>query len=894
MSVREDRINLIVTVNGDKGRKQLVELENEASKIRAAMRGLNKESAEYAKQAKALEAVEKQMSEIRKEIDITKLTVKELNAETRRLRQIRDNLDPASEAFRRVNGDIDKLIARTRELTNSSKGMGKELSASGNVYGEVLSGIKNALPAVGVAAAAAFATDKVVDFIGRSRELGYQVQGIEAAFKRLDTDVSLTDLRASVRGTVSDLNLMKLAVQADNFNIPLETMRVGLEFAQKQAARTGQSVDYLTDSFVTGLGRQSPLILDNLGISLTELNEAIASGADFNVAVMEVVERKLQGMGEISLGAKGRVDQLNATMDNLATTLGESLNAVIDGTIQGLAEISGEIGDELQPSFQKLQDSLHDLREASRELGDTVGVNTDKFSLLDAIVAVFNTKIQPLVQGGRLIIEVWNQVATGIGNVTSRVVDGTNAVTDFLGLTSAAERAYNRQVREAAREADEIEKQRQENRLQSIKTQEEEFAKLSAMFDKGEEQAAKTIEAELKAEEERRKIAEKASARRQKQAAEREAAEAGSIRAIQDELNALTRALDSTEISSARYLQLVDQIILKTEQLEAAELARLAAFLKAESAREGAKPIGAVAADPIKAENDLLAQMEAHGKRKEDLAAKHIADEEAKKQKTLETVGAIQDSLASLDAGFNAISAIFQRSGDDAERNLKFQKLATATGIALQNAQALAAAVAGATTAAASTGPGAPFVLAGYIASMIGIVAGTMKGIRNSLNAAEVPQYAEGGFDDGRVTVRGASDKRLYRARKARTLGGFVGEPTLTPSGSLGGERGREYWISNNMMRNPVIYRVAEMLEDYRTTRQFAAGGFDTASTTTAPAPAPRSPETDPTAMMLLDAINRLNAILERGVPAYYGDDEVQNIRKVTTQLSKAEERGAL
>ena len=59
---------------------------------------------------------------------------------------------------------------------------------------------------------------------------------------------------------------MKATVKAKDFRIPVDDMGKYLAFAQLKAQQTGQSVEYMTDSIVTGLGRKSLLILDNLGL----------------------------------------------------------------------------------------------------------------------------------------------------------------------------------------------------------------------------------------------------------------------------------------------------------------------------------------------------------------------------------------------------------------------------------------------------------------------------------------------------------------------------------------------------------------------------------------------------------------------------------------------------
>ena len=116
--------------------------------------------------------------------------------------------------------------------------------------------------------------------------------GVIHAFRNLNQPGLLDNLRKATKGTVSDIELMKAAVKAKDFRIPLEDLGKYLTFAQLKAQQTGQSLDYMVDSIVTGLGRQSPQILDNLGLSAAEISEKTKETGDFMKAVASIVEKK--------------------------------------------------------------------------------------------------------------------------------------------------------------------------------------------------------------------------------------------------------------------------------------------------------------------------------------------------------------------------------------------------------------------------------------------------------------------------------------------------------------------------------------------------------------------------------------------------------------------------
>jgi hypothetical protein len=105
---------------------------------------------------------------------------------------------------------------------------------------------------------------------------------------------------------------------------------------------------------------------------------------------------------------------------------------------------------------------------------------------------------------------------------------------------------------------------------------------------------------------------------------------------------------------------------------------------------------------------------------------------------------ALKESEENADKRFQAIqgfasevSGIFGQLADLSEEGSKRQRKLAIAEVLLSQAQAMASAVRGAAQAAASTGPGAPFVLAGYIASMLGTILATFGSIKRIIGAPQ-------------------------------------------------------------------------------------------------------------------------------------------------------------
>ncbi len=198
----------------------------------------------------------------------------------------------------------------------------------------------------------AFGVQQVASFTIEISKLAGEFEAVNSAFSRLkDSKQLLEDLKEATNGTVSELELMKRAVQASNFDISLKALPRLLEFATLRAQQTGQSIDYLVDSIVTGIGRKSKLILDNLGISAVQLTEALggASAASSTIgevadAVGKIAEKNLKNMAGFADTAKASFDQLTASWDNFKVSLGTAIN---EGGGAGLAKDAARIMDVL-------------------------------------------------------------------------------------------------------------------------------------------------------------------------------------------------------------------------------------------------------------------------------------------------------------------------------------------------------------------------------------------------------------------------------------------------------------------------------------------------------------------------------------------------------------------
>lgn len=339
----EDEIKYTVNVESSNAQKKIHELEQQTKKLRSEnkerlqqmikMEAAGKKETDtyknlkkqYSETGKEIKNLTSQISEHTSKINVLDMTMVQLKKRQKELQRELDNTSQSlnPEAYNVLEKKLQEVGGRMAELKQNAKSF-KEILSSDQVNGVVIgNAITKFADFIGNQAS------KLKDFVAEAAEVGMEMaetsDGVTKAFKDMDQPDLLDNLRKATKGTVNDVQLMTAAVQAKDFRIPLEDLGKYLQFAQLKAQQTGQSVDYMTNSIVTGLGRKSPMILDNLGISAAEISEKTKETGDFMKAVASIVDNQLAEAGDTYISAADKAAQKTAEWENAQRRLGEQL-----------------------------------------------------------------------------------------------------------------------------------------------------------------------------------------------------------------------------------------------------------------------------------------------------------------------------------------------------------------------------------------------------------------------------------------------------------------------------------------------------------------------------------------------------------------------------------------
>jgi len=238
--------------------------------------------------------------------------------------------DKASPAIRKVDGELKNLKSSGERTTLSLV----------KTWAKVAAGV----------AVAGIAIKKAFDV----SQLAARAQQIRKAYNTMfsnmgiDARKMLRELQVASAGTVSELQLMEAASRASILGLPLEKLPKLMEIARASATALGGDVTQMFSDIVTGIGRASPMILDNLGImvkagkateeyaralgkSARELTQSEKQAALFN-AVLKDGERIIKRVGDAatSFTALERWQKLSSTMTDIKVRLGEAIMPVFE------------------------------------------------------------------------------------------------------------------------------------------------------------------------------------------------------------------------------------------------------------------------------------------------------------------------------------------------------------------------------------------------------------------------------------------------------------------------------------------------------------------------------------------------------------------------------------
>lgn len=304
------------------------------------------------------------------------------------------NQTTLGEAAIPIRAALDKL---DQDLASAK---GKVSSAIDGIVGNVQKVGSAALAGVGVVGGVATAAAAA---LGKLAIDAAPVEGLRDAFEGLaessgsSMDAMLAALQAGSSGMVSQRDLMASYNQAAQLVSTTFANQLpdAMGYLSKVSAATGQDMGFMLDSLVKGVGRLSPMILDNLGIQVSQAE------ATERAAEMYGVEAEALDKAQLQAG------MMNVVLEKLAANTA-SMPDVTDSAAAGLAQMKA-----------KFQDTKDQLGTAF------LPVLTEVMSIIGELAERF---LPPLLEAFERIAPIIADVATRIGGFVGAILDGQDPI----------------------------------------------------------------------------------------------------------------------------------------------------------------------------------------------------------------------------------------------------------------------------------------------------------------------------------------------------------------------------------------------------------------------------------------------------------------------------------
>lgn len=353
--LKEDEIRMLISVESTEAQRRMGDVKRELRdltkqnreriKTMQRMEQLGKkESAgyknlrrEYRATANEIERHNERLMLLRQRVGYVNMSYFDLQKESNRLRQALNNTSRAlnPEEWDRLNKQLSKVRARMREVTVGGQSLSQSLCST------IKDSMRMQFGMQALAVSLVAFTGRVRDFIKEGVRMASVAEGVDIAFGRIADKEYLRNLRQETKGLIDDYQLMRTTVMAANFDIPIKHMADLLRFAQQRAKDTGQSVEYLVDSIVLGLGRKSALILDNLGLSAKRIQEEAKKSGDFAAGAFKIINEEMSKVGQSADTAESIAVRNAVAWKNLQLQVGgyfTSLKSGLDKMLGGVAE----------------------------------------------------------------------------------------------------------------------------------------------------------------------------------------------------------------------------------------------------------------------------------------------------------------------------------------------------------------------------------------------------------------------------------------------------------------------------------------------------------------------------------------------------------------------------
>ena len=312
-----------------------------------------------------------------------------------------------------------------------------------------LTGFQKGISDIGASLKSAFTIGAIVavgielsNFVKEASALGSQLEGTFRAFEKLNDPNLLDQLRTATGGTITDLELMKKALDADDMKVSLQDLPLYFQLARNEVQETGGSVTEFVDTIINGIGKESPKVITQLGIPLKDFKEELKRTGDYTTALNDLIRQKVSDSGTYIENASDITKRWQTRWDNMKAGLGVLIDRIIVKIAPILEKIRDWFIEVWKVSTKFIIDTyngyvdLYNESMAFRVAVESIGIVFK--TVWGVIKAFFNIFIDNLKGLGKTLVYVINPAnwGEGFGKGLAKILadTGGEVVNDLVAL----------------------------------------------------------------------------------------------------------------------------------------------------------------------------------------------------------------------------------------------------------------------------------------------------------------------------------------------------------------------------------------------------------------------------------------------------------------------------
>jgi hypothetical protein len=362
MSVRSDVINLTVNVNGNESLNKLNDLRKKAADANFELKGLKKNTEEFAKKKTELEGYKTEMDNLKKQIGITALTMRELRQEQKALSAMRDSVSPLTEEWKKYDAQLQKVNSRMKEVGTATQGAAKHTS----MMGDVAKGI-------GIAAVFDKALSAVTNFFRGSIE---EAEHAEKVASRLRNNLdNLGEVDAFDRLSEKADQLAARFKFIDNDDV-VEVFNQLITYGKLTEKQMDELLPVITDFAAKS------------GMSMSESTSVVIKALEGNSKALKEYGIDMKDGANVTERMSILMKELKPRVEGAADAFGNTLAGQTSIAKQQMNDIKEEVGKNLIPALQTFYNAINVILQRFNELVK-LGGNIIKYGASGGLAAAF-------------------------------------------------------------------------------------------------------------------------------------------------------------------------------------------------------------------------------------------------------------------------------------------------------------------------------------------------------------------------------------------------------------------------------------------------------------------------------------------------------------------------